>query len=209
MSNARQDSRRAESAAEPAQPRDEDRFTNATGVSGTRAVLRSTAGARAQLPALPEESRLSKGEHATFAPVSPFEEFARSVMEIVDDDWDAAPVIHPVGEAAPATGTEIVEVQVESMGAAARFDLMAQIADCYLERLGSREAVPYVAVARRELVALALDHWTGFVLSLVDGATSVEDILDVSPMPEHEALHVLDQLQERGLIKIRAPHKRR
>jgi aminopeptidase-like protein len=53
------------------------------------------------------------------------------------------------------------------------------------------------------VTGVPLDHWAGFVLSLVDGLTSVQDIVDLSPMPEHEVLNVLDRLHEHGLIRIR------
>jgi hypothetical protein len=119
-------------------------------------------------------------------PAASFEQHGRSTMETLDDEWQAVP-----------------EMQVEATRVSEQSDLMVQIADGYLERLGGRRAVPSVAVPRGELTKLTLDHGGGFVLSLIDGIASVQDILDVSPMPEHEVLDVLDRLRERGLIRVR------
>jgi hypothetical protein len=60
--------------------------------------------------------------------------------------------------------------------------------------------VPRVAVTRADLEACALDHREGFILSLLDGTSSVEAILDVAGMPEGEALLVLGELYELGIV---------
>ena len=54
------------------------------------------------------------------------------------------------------------------------------IADAY-ESLKDR--VPVVMVAREQLRWLSIDHRAGFLLSHVDGVSSLEMILDVSGMP--------------------------
>jgi len=74
--------------------------------------------------------------------------------------------------------------------------------DALLARLGGPRKIPKVAVATAKVVALGLDHRAGFVLSLVDGGSSVEDLLDVSGMPRRDALRILCDLVERGAIKV-------
>lgn len=64
-------------------------------------------------------------------------------------------------------------------------------------------AVPTLAVSRAELSRLAIDHRAGFVLSHVDGVSSVETILDVSAMPHEETLRILTELAARGIVVIR------
>jgi hypothetical protein len=64
--------------------------------------------------------------------------------------------------------------------------------------------VPRMAMNSRELSLLPLDHREGFLLSMIDGRTTVETILDVCAMPADEALQLLEGLAERGVIVI--PH---
>ena len=60
--------------------------------------------------------------------------------------------------------------------------------------------VPRVAVSPEELNAADLDHREYFLLSLLDGMTSVENLLDICGMPGEEALALLDGLVRRGLV---------
>ena len=62
--------------------------------------------------------------------------------------------------------------------------------------------VPRLAVSARELALLPLDHREGFLVSRVDGISTVETILDVSAMPADEALEILQSLVERGVLLI-------
>jgi hypothetical protein len=73
----------------------------------------------------------------------------------------------------------------------------APAADNYLLR------VPLLAVSERELPLLPLDHREGFLLSHVDGESSIETILDVCAMPAEEALELLQNLVERGVVVVR------
>lgn len=61
----------------------------------------------------------------------------------------------------------------------------------YLRRLGSLQSVPRLV---RPLQDLALDPRSGFIASFVDGASTIEDIIDVSGAPRTEVLRVLDDL---------------
>jgi hypothetical protein len=40
----------------------------------------------------------------------------------------------------------------------------------------------------------------GFILSLIDGFTSIADILDISAWPEPETAYILLELQQQGII---------
>jgi len=72
----------------------------------------------------------------------------------------------------------------------------------YLSRIGGVRRVPQVAMSAEELRWLALDHRGGFLLSLVDGRCSVDEILDMSGMADLDALRVLMQLLQQNVIKI-------
>jgi hypothetical protein len=73
----------------------------------------------------------------------------------------------------------------------------------YVKLLGSFERVPYVNASMREVMMAKLDHREGFVLSLVDGASDIDTILDACPMPTHKTLRILHGLCERGILGVR------
>ena len=59
---------------------------------------------------------------------------------------------------------------------------------------------------RRALVVAAvgdLEPRSAFLLSRIDGAMTVEDVLDVSGMPRLEALRVMALLVRRGAVVIK------
>src|SRR5439155_22020444 len=53
----------------------------------------------------------------------------------------------------------------------------------YTARIGPMDRVPVVMVPREQLRWLSIDHRAGFLLSHIDGVSSLEMILDVSGMP--------------------------
>jgi hypothetical protein len=76
------------------------------------------------------------------------------------------------------------------------------LSQMYLARLGSLTQVVRVAVARDQIRWLSLDHRAGFLLSLVDGTSSIEELLDVSTMPRLEALRILYGLLDQRVIAL-------
>lgn len=73
----------------------------------------------------------------------------------------------------------------------------------YTARIGPLEGVPIVMVPRDQLRWLSIDHKAGFVLSLVDGVSSLEMIIDVSGMPELDTLRILSELAQQRIISLR------
>ncbi len=69
-----------------------------------------------------------------------------------------------------------------------------------LKRLGSVTAVPAVVSGAPRS---GLDHRAGFLLTFVDGASSIDDILDGSGLSRVDALHVLADLLAKGVIVLR------
>jgi hypothetical protein len=57
-----------------------------------------------------------------------------------------------------------------------------------------------VAVSPNELLGYGLDHLSGFLLSLIDGATDVETVLDLCGRPRLLALSHLRDLVARGIV---------
>jgi hypothetical protein len=73
----------------------------------------------------------------------------------------------------------------------------------YTARIGPLDRVPVVTVARDQLRWLSIDHRAGFVLSHIDGVSSLEQILDVSGMPLLDALRILCELAQQRIISFR------
>jgi hypothetical protein len=73
----------------------------------------------------------------------------------------------------------------------------------YSARIGPMTKVPVVMVPRHQLRWLSIDHRAGFVLSHIDGTSSLEMILDVSGMPPLDALRILYELVQQRIISFR------
>jgi hypothetical protein len=71
-----------------------------------------------------------------------------------------------------------------------------------LSSVGSQSAVLVVAVSSEELKTFALDNVSGFLLSLMDGASDVETILDICGQPRLLALRRLRSLLDRGIVVV-------
>lgn len=73
----------------------------------------------------------------------------------------------------------------------------------YAARLGPLERIPMVVLPRAQMRWLSMDHRAGFILSLIDGSSSVEMILDVSGMPKLDALRILLELVQQKIVAFR------
>jgi hypothetical protein len=72
----------------------------------------------------------------------------------------------------------------------------------YTARLGRLDQLVSVAVPPDQIRWLSLDHRAGFLLSLVDGGSSIEELLDISGMPRLEALRILFNLHEQRIVSL-------
>lgn len=72
----------------------------------------------------------------------------------------------------------------------------------YLIHLGSDGGVPRLAVSPEQLRRSNPDRWAAFILSHVDGQSTIEEITDIAGMPRLDALRVLYELLQQGLIEI-------
>jgi hypothetical protein len=73
----------------------------------------------------------------------------------------------------------------------------------FAAKIGSLDRVPIIIVPRTQMRWLSIDHRAGFILSLVDGTSSVEMILDVSGMPRLDALRILQELVQQRIVSLR------
>ena len=72
----------------------------------------------------------------------------------------------------------------------------------YAARLGDLAQLVSVGVPPNEIRWLSLDHRAGFLLSLVDGTSTVEEILDISGMTRLDALRIMFTLAQQNVVKL-------
>jgi hypothetical protein len=72
----------------------------------------------------------------------------------------------------------------------------------YAARLGPLDQILTVAVPPDQITWLSLDHRAGFLLSLVDGVSTVEEILDISGMTRLDALRILYTLVQQNVVGL-------
>lgn len=77
-----------------------------------------------------------------------------------------------------------------------------RLAQLYTSRLGRLDRVPRVAVPDAEIRWLGLDHHAAFLLSRIDGESTVEDLLHVVAMPRVDALKTLVELLDAQAIEM-------
>jgi len=78
-------------------------------------------------------------------------------------------------------------------------DVLTQM---YSARLGSLDQFVRVAVPNDQIRWLTLDHRAGFLLSLIDGGSTVDQILDISGMTRLDALRIMYQLLDQRVISL-------
>jgi len=78
-------------------------------------------------------------------------------------------------------------------------DVLTQM---YAARLGALTQRVRVAVPSDQIRWLSLDHRAGFVLSLIDGSSTVEELLDISGMNRLDALRILFTLFDQRVIAL-------
>jgi serine/threonine protein kinase len=77
----------------------------------------------------------------------------------------------------------------------------------YLSRIGPRKQVPRIAMEPSQITSISLDHRAGFLLSCIDGASTIDDVLDVSGMPRIETLRIVCELLDHGVLTL-TPQRR-
>ena len=78
-------------------------------------------------------------------------------------------------------------------------DVLTQM---YSARLGSLDQIVAIAVPSDQIRWLTLDHRAGFLLSLIDGGSTVDQILDISGMTRLDALRIMYQLLDQRVISL-------
>lgn len=79
-------------------------------------------------------------------------------------------------------------------------DVLTQM---YSARLGPLSQIVSIAIPNDEIRWLSLDHRAGFLLSLVDGSLTLEEILDISGMSKLDALRLMFTLFDQHVISLK------
>lgn len=90
------------------------------------------------------------------------------------------------------------DVRVESITQSAR-TLFEKTFEAYI---GPVTGIPVFALSPQALAHQELDHRAGFVLSHIDGVTTIEHLLDVASMPRFEALRIIAGLLRSHAIRL-------
>ena len=78
--------------------------------------------------------------------------------------------------------------------------IRSHLYDQILEHLDDGKRVPVMKLGPGELMRFNLPANAGFVLSMVDGMTSVNDLVALSGMDPFEVVHTLHRLLEAGIV---------
>lgn len=73
----------------------------------------------------------------------------------------------------------------------------------YRSRIGALDCAPVLCADPSALKRFNLPPGAGFVLSMVDGATSITDLISLSGMDAFETLRTVSGLVEAGIVEIR------
>jgi hypothetical protein len=77
------------------------------------------------------------------------------------------------------------------------------LAKVYAKNIRPLDRIPLLVAQPAPIDTGAIDHRTGFLLSLVDGSCTLEAIVEVCGMPRLDALRILDDLVQRGVIRVK------
>jgi hypothetical protein len=94
------------------------------------------------------------------------------------------------------------EIEVEWVPEAEPLDPQ-ELYSKYVKLLGAFTRIPIVTVPFAKIPTLSMDHRMGFLVALIDGNSTIEDLLDVASMPPREVLHALVTLRDLGIVAFR------
>jgi hypothetical protein len=72
----------------------------------------------------------------------------------------------------------------------------------YAARLGPLDQLVSMSIPSEQIRWLSLDHRSGFLLSLIDGTSSIEELLDISGMQRLDALRIMYSLFQERVVTL-------
>lgn len=102
-----------------------------------------------------------------------------------------------------AAAEALLERHPEDRGVAATAnECRGLLADVYQAQLGNPEDAPRLAVALDDLGAHGLDRWAAFLLSRMEGVSSIADLIDATGFTRLDTLRLLYELVQRGIVRM-------
>lgn len=80
--------------------------------------------------------------------------------------------------------------------------LRSRLVKSYRERIGDAGRVPKLLVPLDQITRFTLPADAGFVLSMIDGRISFEELISVTSMGPFEALRILAGLLDAGIVGV-------
>jgi tetratricopeptide (TPR) repeat protein len=88
--------------------------------------------------------------------------------------------------------------QAQRMRSEAERELLSMLSS----KLGDLNRTPRVRMSQDEIIWLNLDNRAGFILSLVDGSLSLDEIISICGLPQLEGMRILVQLFQEKVIEF-------
>ncbi|MFO0735885.1 MAG: hypothetical protein U0270_08395 [Labilithrix sp.] len=158
---------------------------------------------RAKLPSLPEDAPATVAAPPVDPPPATAEKVPSKKPPAGEREMNDRVSVGDYSGALEIAEAILAEKPNDSAARACADSCRQVLRKMYAARIGPLDRVPSVAVARDQLRWLSIDHKAGFVLSLVDGVSSLEMIIDVSGMPELDTLRILSELAQQRIISLR------
>jgi hypothetical protein len=107
------------------------------------------------------------------------------------------------GDGAVAALRGAIARSPRDLEAQAAFDLVrARLFAAYRAGAGSGSGRPRLKVGADQLLRFDLPPEAGFVLSMLDGRTRIEELMTVGGLDAFEVLHLLARLEKAGIVEV-------
>ena len=78
----------------------------------------------------------------------------------------------------------------------------AEVEKINLSEITSLDLVPHVKCSMEEIMKLNIDHRVGFLISQIDGFTSLSDLMILTGFNETELINAIGQLKHQDVIRL-------
>ena len=129
------------------------------------------------------------------------------LLPLLESDGNPAPAPEPSLDVVSPPAESAVDIDLEEEPPTSEPPHVAPVPATVQQRRTTRPKlweIPALVAGADHLRAARLDGRAGFILSLIDGATTVESLLDLSGMPIDETLGILEDLSLHGIVKLRS-----
>lgn len=79
---------------------------------------------------------------------------------------------------------------------------LSEVEMIYAEEIKSLDLIPTVRCSMEEIMRLNIDHRVGFLISQIDGVTTLSDLMILTGFNESELIRVIGQLNDQGVIQL-------